>query len=75
MMASVAKAEELAPELLGALVEAKRVLGKRWKWELAMAWADGGYSRRGLEHVAGLLQSIRNAPWGGPEFLDAVKLA
>lgn len=52
---------------------AKR-LGKGWKDKLRLAWYDGNYHRIGCDAIeAAELQSIRNSPLFGHEYLATFK--
>jgi hypothetical protein len=47
-------------EMLRACMEARRIVGRKWKEAVRQAWFDGNYRRNGLELYSSPLQRLRN---------------
>ena len=59
-------------EALVACIEARQLVGRRWKDIVSTCWMDGNYHRHALRDLSGPLQRARNQL--GPEWLAKVKL-
>lgn len=62
--------EPLDPRTLEALRYARQIHGRNYKAPIRQAWEDGNYHRQCLEDYSSELQSLRNARWGGPAWLE-----
>jgi hypothetical protein len=62
-----ATTKPLQPEVLQALAEYATWAGKGWKDRLVTDWMRAGSRFPGDYSI---LHCVRNAPWGGPEWLD-----